>query len=384
MKRLLLLVVAGLLATATPSVSQDQAWPKRAVSVVVPFAAGGTTDMFARIFTSDMQAKYGQPFVVENKPGAGGTIGSTAAARADKDGYTLLVGTASTHGIAPYVYKSLGYNAEKDFQPISLFAKVPNLLVVSNKLPIKTVQELIDYAKANPGKPNFGTSGIGSSQHLAAELFQVMAGVQLNHVPYKASNEVMAALIGGEIQLTFDNVTFALPQAKAGTVRPLGMTGPNRSAAAPEIPTIGETLPGFDAQTWHGLFAPTGIPKPIVDQIAADVKRIIEQPAVSAKLKEIGAEPAPMTRTSSRHLRPANVSNSETSWRSPASPHNELSSTSPVSPLLGKSRRACPRPPRGHNRLLGINQFISACASELTCELMWQRISASVDIPAAQ
>jgi tripartite-type tricarboxylate transporter receptor subunit TctC len=295
MKRFSLLVIAGLLATATPSVSQDQAWPKRAVSVVVPFAAGGTTDMFARIFTSDMQAKYGQPFVVENKPGAGGTIGSTAASRADKDGYALLVGTASTHGIAPYVYKSLGYNAEKDFQPISLFAKVPNLLVVSNKLPIKTVQELIDYAKANPGKPNFGTSGIGSSQHLAAELFQVMAGVQLNHVPYKASNEIMAALIGGEIDLAFDNITFALPQTKAGTVRALGMTGPHHSAAAPEIPTIAETLPGYDAQTWHGLFAPAGTPKPIVDQIAADVKRIIEQPTVSAKLKEIGAEPAPMT-----------------------------------------------------------------------------------------
>ncbi len=295
MKRLSLLVVAGLLATATPSLAQDQAWPKRAVSVVVPFAAGGTTDMFGRIFTTDMQVKYGQPFVVENKPGAGGTIGSTAAARADKDGHTLLVGTASTHGIAPFVYKSLGYNAEKDFQPISLFAKVPNLLVVSNNLPAKTVRELIDHAKANPGKLNYGTSGIGSSQHLAAELFQAMAGVQLNHVPYKASNEVMAALIGGEIQLTFDNVTFALPQAKAGTVRPLGMTGPTHSAAAPEIPTIAETLPGFDAQTWHGLFAPAGTPKPIVDQIAADVKRIIEQPAVSAKLKEIGAEPSPMT-----------------------------------------------------------------------------------------
>ena len=295
MKRLFLLAAAGLLATVMPSAAQDQAWPKRAVSVVVPFAAGGTTDMFGRIFTADMQAKYSHPFVVENKAGAGGTIGSTSAAKAEKDGYVLLVGTASTHGIAPFVYKSLAYNAETDFQPISLFARVPNLLVVANKLPVKTVKEMIDYAKANPGKLNFGTSGIGSSQHIAAELFQAMAGVQLNHVPYKASNEVMAAMIGGEIEMTFDNVTFALPQAKAGTVRAIGLTGPDRSAAAPEIPTIAETLPGFDAQSWHGLFAPAGTPKPVIDQIAADIKRIFEQPAVTAKLKEIGAIPSPMT-----------------------------------------------------------------------------------------
>jgi len=295
MRRLILLAAAGLLAATAPSVAQEGAWPKHSVSVIVPFSAGGTTDMFGRIFTTDMQTKYGQAFVVENKAGAGGTVGTTAAAVSAKDGYVLLVGTASTHGIAPYMYKSLRYDAEKDFQPISLFAKVPNMLTVSNKLPVKTVKELIDHAKANPGKLSFGSSGIGSSPHLAAELFQAMADVKLNHVPYKASNEVTAALLGGEIDMTFDNVTFALPQAKAGTARGLGVTGPNRLAAAPEIPTVAETLPGFDAQSWHGLFAPAGTPKPIVDQIAADVKRIIDQPAVSAKLKEIGAEPAPMT-----------------------------------------------------------------------------------------
>jgi tripartite-type tricarboxylate transporter receptor subunit TctC len=295
MNRLFLLAAAGLLAAAAPAAAQDQAWPKRAVTVVVPFSAGGTTDMFGRIFTTDMQTKYGQAFVVDNKAGAGGTVGTTTAARAEKDGYTLIVGTASTHGIAPYMFKTLRYDAEKDFQPISLFAKVPNMLTISNRLPIKTVKELIDHAKANPGKLNYGSSGIGSSPHLAAELFQAMAGVQLNHVPYKASNEVTAALLGGEIDVTFDNVTFALPQAKAGTARGLGITGPNRLAAAPDIPTVAETLPGFDAQSWHGLFAPVGTPKAIVDQIAAEVKRIISQPEVSAKLKEIGAEPSPMT-----------------------------------------------------------------------------------------
>lgn len=295
MKKLLLLAAAGLLAAAAPSRAQDKPWPTRAVNIIVPFSAGGTTDMFGRIFSTDMQTKYGQAFVVENKAGAGGTVGTTAAAKTEKDGYALMVGTASTHGIAPFMYKELRYDVEKDFQPISLFAKVPNMLTVSNKLEAKTVKELIDYAKANPGKLTYGSSGIGSSPHLAAELFQAMAGVQLTHVPYKASNEVTAALLGGEIDVTFDNVTFALPQAKAGTARGLGVTGPNRLAAAPEIPTVAETLPGFDAQSWHGLFAPAGTPKAIVDQIAADVKRIIEQPAVTAKLKEIGAEPSPMS-----------------------------------------------------------------------------------------
>lgn len=293
MKRLMTLAAAALLA-ACPSVAEET-WPARDVSVVVPFSAGGTTDMFGRIFVNDMQAKYGKPFVVENKTGAGGTVGATFAAKGDKDGYMLLVGTASTHAIAPYVYKTMRYDAEKDFQPISLFAKVPGLLVVSNKLPIKSVQELIDYAKANPGKLNFGSSGIGSAPHLPAELFQAMAGVQLNHVPYKASNEVMTALIGGHIDLAFDNITSALPQAKSGTMRALGVTGLERSPAAPDVPTIAETLPGFDAQSWHGLFAPAGTPKAIVDQIAADVKRIVSQPSVDAKFKEIGAVPAPMT-----------------------------------------------------------------------------------------
>jgi tripartite-type tricarboxylate transporter receptor subunit TctC len=295
MKRLLSFAAAALLALAVPSAAQDKPWPNRAVTVIVPFAAGGTTDMFARIFTAEMQAKYGQPFLVENKAGAGGTVGATAAAGAAKDGYTLLVGTASTHGIAPYMFKSLRYDVDKDFQPISLFAKVPNMLTVSNTLPAKTVQEMIDYAKANPGKLSYGSSGIGSSPHLAAEVFQAMAGVQLNHVPYKASNEVTAALLGGDIQVTFDNVTFALPQAKAGTARGLGVTGPKRVTAAPDIPAVAETLAGFDAQSWHGLYAPSGVPKDIAEQISADVKRIFSKPEVTAKLIEIGAEPSPMT-----------------------------------------------------------------------------------------
>ncbi|GGE39264.1 MFS transporter [Agaricicola taiwanensis] len=294
MRKLILLTALACMGASLAARAEEN-WPKSDVWVIVPFAAGGTTDMFARIFTNDMQAKYGKPFVVENKSGAGGTVGAAAAAAAENDGQTFLVGTASTHAIAPFVYASLRYDAEKDFQPVGLFAKVPNLLAVSNKLPIKTVQDLIDYAKAHPGELNFGSSGIGSAPHLPAELFQAMTGTKLNHVPYKASNEVMAALIAGEIDLAFDNITSALPQAQSGTIRAVAVTSPERSAAAPDLPSVAETLPGFDAQSWHGLFAPAGTPKAIVDKVSADVKRIVAKPEVDKRLKEIGAVPSPMT-----------------------------------------------------------------------------------------
>ena len=271
------------------------AWPQRQVVIVVPFTAGGTTDMFGRIFAQAMQQAYGTPFVVENKAGAGGTVGAASVARAAKDGYTLLVGTASTHAIGPFVFKNPGYDAERDFQTVSLFALVPNLLVVTPKVPAKTVPEFIAYAKANAGKLSYGTSGVGSSQHLAAELFQIMTGTKMSHVPYRSSGEIVNALAGGHIDLSFDNMTLAWPQAQAGTVRALGVTSPQRSPTAPDVPAIAETLPGYDASTWHGLFAPAGTPRALVEKMAGDVKRIYETPEVQAKLKEIGAVPSPIT-----------------------------------------------------------------------------------------
>ena len=277
-----------------PGQAQD-AWPQRQVVIVVPFTAGGTTDMFGRIFAQAMQQAYGTPFVVENKAGAGGTVGAASVARAAKDGYTLLVGTASTHAIGPFVFKNPGYDAERDFQTVSLFALVPNLLVVTPKVPAKTVPEFIAYAKANAGKLSYGTSGVGSSQHLAAELFQIMTGTKMSHVPYRSSGEIVNALAGGHIDLSFDNMTLAWPQAQAGTVRALGVTSPQRSPTAPDVPAIAETLPGYDASTWHGLFAPAGTPRALVEKMAGDVKRIYETPEVQAKLKEIGAVPSPMT-----------------------------------------------------------------------------------------
>ena len=293
MRKLLTSLALAAIALATPL--QAQEWPPRTVTIVVPFAAGGTTDMFARIFANAMQAKTGSAFVVENRAGAGGNLGTAAVAKAPNDGSTLLVGTVSTHAINPFLYKNIAHDTEKDFQPVSLIARLPNLLVVNPKIPAKTVAELVDYLKQNPGKLNYASSGAGTSTHLASELFQMMTGTKMNHLPFRSSNDVMNALAGGHVDLAFDNMTLAWPQAQAGTVRALGVTGPQRSATAPDVPAIAETLPGYDASTWHGLFAPAGTPRAIVDKIAADVKRIFETPDVQAKLKEIGAEPKPMT-----------------------------------------------------------------------------------------
>ncbi|NVO17036.1 MAG: tripartite tricarboxylate transporter substrate binding protein [Rhodoplanes sp.] len=294
MRKLMALAVGVLLATGAAAQAQET-WPTRPVSVVIPFSAGGTTDMFGRLFAQGMQEKYKTSFVVENKAGAGGTLGAAWVARAKGDGYTLLVGTASTHAIAPFVYKDPRYDADKDFVAISLFAKVPNLLTVTPRLPVKTVPELIAYAKSRKDPLVYGSSGVGSATHLPAELFQMMAGIKLVHVPYKSSNDVAAALAGGHVDLAFDNITFAWPLAKSGTVRAIAVTSTERSPTAPDLPTIAETLPGFDAPSWHGLFAPAGTPRAVVEQIAADIKRIYGTPEMAAKLMEIGAVAAPIT-----------------------------------------------------------------------------------------
>ena len=279
---------------ATPSHAQDN-WPSRPVTIIVPFTAGGTADLFARLLAGHMQQTFGQPFVVENRGGAGGNLGASAVAKATGDGYTLLLGTVSTHAINPTLYKQLNFDAAKDFQPVSLVARLPNMLVVKNALPVKNVAEFIAYAKDNPGKLNYGSSGVGTSIHLAAELFQIATGTKMTHVPYRSSNEIMQNLTGGHIDLAFDNITLAWPQARAGTVRALGVTSPERSPTAPDVPPIAVTLKGFDATSWHGLFAPAGTQRPIVDKMSAEVKRILELPDTVAKLTDIGAVPSPMT-----------------------------------------------------------------------------------------
>jgi tripartite-type tricarboxylate transporter receptor subunit TctC len=290
-------LLAGFLlaAAALTSALQAQEWPARTVTVVVPFTAGGTTDMFARILGQTLQTKTGSAFVVENKAGAGGNLGTAQVAKAAPDGATLLVGTVSTHAINPFVYKNIAHDTEKDFQPVSLIARLPNLLVVNPKIPVKTVTELVDYLKQNPGKLNYGSSGVGTSTHLASELFQMMTGTKMNHLPYRSSNDVMNALAGGHIDLAFDNMTLAWPQAQAGTVRALAVTSKERSPTAPDVPTMAESLPGFEATSWHGLFVPAGTPRPIVGRLAAEVKATFDNPEQTKKLTEIGAVASPMS-----------------------------------------------------------------------------------------
>lgn len=285
-------LLAGLLGITS---TQAQEWPQKQVTIVVPFSAGGTTDMFARILASGLQQKFGTPFIVENRAGAGGNIGALAVARAAKDGYTLLVGTVSTHAINPFIYKNLQHDTEKDFQPVSLIARLPNMLVVHPRITAKTVAELVDHLKQNAGKLSYGSSGVGTSTHLASELFQIKTGTKMVHVPYRSSGDVMNALMGGHIDLAFDNITLAWPQAKAGTMRAIAVTSTERSASAPEVPTVTETIAGFDATSWHGLFAPAGTPTPVVEKLAAEVKRIFQSPEVQKNLAEVGAVPSPMT-----------------------------------------------------------------------------------------
>jgi tripartite-type tricarboxylate transporter receptor subunit TctC len=293
MHLLISILACATIALAAPA--RAQTWPQRPVTIVVPFSAGGTTDMFARMLAQGLQQKYGTPFVVDNRPGAGGNVGAAAVARAAKDGNTLLVGTVSTHAINPFIYKNLTFDADKDFQPVSLIARLPNMLVVSQKLPARTVAELIDHLKKNEGKLSYGSSGAGTSTHLAAELFQLKTGTKMVHVPYRSSGDVMNALVGGHIDLAFDNITLAWPQVKAGTMRALAVTSPQPSPTAPVVPPVAATLPGFDATSWHGVFAPAQTPRPIVDALAVEVKRIFEAPEREKSLLEVGAVAAPMT-----------------------------------------------------------------------------------------
>jgi tripartite-type tricarboxylate transporter receptor subunit TctC len=295
-----LMAAAGLLAAlALPAQAEAQAqvqeWPSKQVTLVVPFSAGGTTDLFGRLLAQHLQQKTGQPFIVENRAGAGGNLGAQMVAKAAPDGATFLVGTVSTHAINPFIYSKLPYDTVKDFQPVSLIARLPNILVVHPDMPVKTVPELIAYLKANPDKMSYGSSGVGTSIHLAAELFKIKTGTTMTHVPFRSSGDIMNNLTGGHINLAFDNITLAWTQVKAGRLRALAVTSTERSAIAPEVPVMADTIPGFEATSWHGVFAPAGTPKPIVDKMAAEMKRILELPDVKEKLAEIGAIAAPMT-----------------------------------------------------------------------------------------
>ena len=289
--RTAILSLAAISSLATSSV-EAQAWPNRPIKWIVPFAPGGTTDILARTVGEKLALALGQPIVVENKPGAGGGVGAEFTARAAPDGYTIMGGTISTHAINASLYSKLPYDPVKDFAPITLIARVPNLLVVNPDIPAKSVAELIALLKANPGKYSFASSGNGTSQHLSGELFKAMAGVDMQHIPYKGSPPALQDVVGGRVAMTFDNITTAWPLAKAGKLRALAVTTAKRSSVAPDVPTLAESgVAGFEVGSWQGVFAPAGTPPEIVKRLNVEIVKILNSTDVKDKLTALGAEP---------------------------------------------------------------------------------------------
>ncbi len=285
---------AAVLLFASPAGAQD-AWPQRQVTIVVPFAAGGSADLIARVLQQHLQAKTGVPIVVENKSGAGGSIRAGYVAKAPADGYTLLIGTVSTNAINAFLYTRLNFDVGRDLQAVSLLVRFPNLLSVNPRIPARSVPELIAYLKANDGKLNYGSSGIGTSSHLSVVMFALATGTKMTHIPFRSTAEVVNNMIGGQIDLATDSMTTTWPFAQAGSVRAIAVTTPQRSATAPDLPTVGETLQGYEATAWQGLFAPAGTPRALVELMSAEVNRIWKLPDVVKALQAVGAEPAPST-----------------------------------------------------------------------------------------
>ena len=282
-------LLAGSIALAVATSAQAQGFPTKPIRLVVTFPAAGAPDILARLFAD--KAQFGQPVMIDNVPGAGGNIGADKVAKAPADGYTLVMATVGTHSINGSLYPKMPYDMVKDFSPIAHVASAPNLLVVTNDLPVKNVAELISYMKANPNKLSFGSPGIGSSVHVSGELFKSMTGTTMQHVPYKGRQFAIPDLVGGQIQLMFDNMPSALPMAKDGKIRALAQTTAKRSPAAPDVPTVAETVPGFEATTWFAMFAPAGTPRDVVMRINAEMVRVFKLPEVVDKLKTLGLEP---------------------------------------------------------------------------------------------
>ena len=279
----------GMLLGLTATLAAAQGYPNKPIRLVVTFPPGGAPDILARLFSD--KAQLGQPVVIENKPGAGGNIGADNVAKSPPDGYSLVMATVGTHSINGALYSKMPYDMVKDFTPVAHVASTPNLLVVTNDLPVKNVAELITYLKANPNKLSFGSPGIGSSVHVSGELFKSLTGTSMTHVPYKGRQFAIPDLVGGQIQLMFDNMPSALPMAKEGKIRALAQTTAKRSAAAPDVPTVAETVPGFEATSWFAVYAPAGTPREIVSKLNGELKRVFSLPEVTDKLKTLGLEP---------------------------------------------------------------------------------------------
>jgi tripartite-type tricarboxylate transporter receptor subunit TctC len=294
MRRLFAAACVAALLAVTPGASAET-WPTQPVKIIVPFPAGGTTDILARVVADQLSAKWSQAVVVDNRGGASGTVGSEQLVKSPPDGHTLMI-TATHHVINPSLFKQLRYDSRADFTPIALIASVPNVLVVHPSLPVKTVQDLIDRARREPGKLNFGSAGTGGANHLSGELFAFQTGIKITHVPYKGAAPALNDLLGGHIPMMFDSLPGVVGHIQSGSLRALGVTSLTRAAAAPEIPTLDEAgVKGFDATAWFGLYGPAKMPEAVVARISNDVREVLRSPAAQAKLKELGAEPGTMS-----------------------------------------------------------------------------------------
>ncbi len=283
--------VSALTLSIASGSALAQAWPSKPISLVVPFPAGGTTDVLARAVGQELSKSLGQPVVVESKPGAGATLGADYVAKSKADGYTLLMG-AVHHTIASSVYKKLPYDFQKDLTPVTTVALVPNVLVVNPNVAAKTTKELQALAKASPGKLTYGSNGNGTGQHLIGAQFEAMSGVELLHVPYKGSGPLTTDLLGGQITMSFDTITPVLSHIKAGKLRALAVTTSKRSPALPDVPTLDESgLKGFNLGTWFGILAPANTPRDVVVRLNAEVVKIVNAPDFKKKMEDIGAEP---------------------------------------------------------------------------------------------
>ncbi|MCD0499466.1 tripartite tricarboxylate transporter substrate binding protein [Achromobacter sp. MY14] len=296
-RRLLAAATLTAIALTLPAAQAQADYPERDVKIIVPFPAGGTTDIAARVVAAELGKTWNKPVVVDNKAGAGGNVGTAEAARAAADGYTLLMGTVSTHAINQSVYSKLPYDPVKDFVPVTLVIPVPNILEVNPKFAdkhgIRTVADLIKYLKANPDSVNMASTGNGTSTHLSGELFQTMTGTRMTHVPYKGSSPALTDVMGGSADLIFDNLPSSMGYIKGGKLRPLAVTTAARSPALPDVPTMAEAgVKGYEASSWFGLLAPAGTPPAIVEKIQRDVAAALQQAPVRAQLQAQGATPS--------------------------------------------------------------------------------------------
>jgi len=289
---------AAITLVAAPGLAQTAAsnWPNKPIRYIVPFAPGGTTDILARTIGERLGAALGQPIVVDNKPGQGGSIGAAELARAAPDGYTIGGGTISSHAINATLYDKLTYDPVTSFAPITLYATQPNVLLVHPSVPAKNVREFIDLVKANPEKYSFGSAGNGTSQHISGELFKTMAGVKMQHIPYRGSGQMMPELLAGTVPVAFDNIATAVQHVNAGKLRALAVTSATRSIVSPDVPTMAEAgLAGYDISSWQAVFAPAGTPPAIVDRLYTEIARILKTPDIQKRLGDLGLNIVEMT-----------------------------------------------------------------------------------------